>query len=163
MLSGVGGGLRTCRLAARISDASSLSTAAHFLHSQKELETEGHCHFWPNRSRKKPSRCLNSPRVVTEKLSAPTTFSYNVRWDFFTRLLVYKGLVVGSAKPSLRDRKKVPHHLIDILHPSKGPADADEESKFGDVHPPLEKFTHVNRQQKKKKKKKKKKKRDKHI
>nr|AAM63091.1 IPP transferase-like protein [Arabidopsis thaliana] len=32
---------------------------------------------------------------------------------------VYKGLDVGSAKPSDSDRKVVPHHLIDILHPSQ--------------------------------------------
>ncbi|KAJ4908231.1 tRNA dimethylallyltransferase 9 [Raphanus sativus] len=32
---------------------------------------------------------------------------------------VYKGLDVGSAKPSASDRKEVPHHLIDILHPSQ--------------------------------------------
>lgn len=30
---------------------------------------------------------------------------------------VYQGLDIGSAKPSPSDRKKVPHHLIDILHP----------------------------------------------
>ncbi|XVF18719.1 hypothetical protein REPUB_Repub11eG0047100 [Reevesia pubescens] len=32
---------------------------------------------------------------------------------------VYRGLDVGSAKPTLSDRKEVPHHLIDILHPSE--------------------------------------------
>ncbi|KAL5564444.1 hypothetical protein UlMin_027608 [Ulmus minor] len=32
---------------------------------------------------------------------------------------VYRGLDVGSAKPSPDDRKVVPHHLIDILHPSE--------------------------------------------
>ncbi|KAF8024171.1 hypothetical protein BT93_F1384 [Corymbia citriodora subsp. variegata] len=32
---------------------------------------------------------------------------------------VYRGLDVGSAKPSLRDRKEVRHHLVDILHPSE--------------------------------------------
>ncbi|KAJ0261235.1 tRNA dimethylallyltransferase 9 [Hirschfeldia incana] len=32
---------------------------------------------------------------------------------------VYKGLDVGSAKPLASDRKEVPHHLIDILHPSQ--------------------------------------------
>nr|XP_027064457.1 tRNA dimethylallyltransferase 9-like isoform X1 [Coffea arabica] len=32
---------------------------------------------------------------------------------------VYQGLDVGSAKPSLSERKEVPHHLIDILHPSE--------------------------------------------
>ncbi|KAA0059019.1 tRNA dimethylallyltransferase 9 [Cucumis melo var. makuwa] len=31
---------------------------------------------------------------------------------------VYQGLDIGSAKPSARDRKEVPHHLIDILRPS---------------------------------------------
>ncbi|XP_022142916.1 tRNA dimethylallyltransferase 9 isoform X2 [Momordica charantia] len=32
---------------------------------------------------------------------------------------VYKGLDIGSAKPSARDRKEVPHHLLDILRPSE--------------------------------------------
>ncbi|XP_028763832.1 tRNA dimethylallyltransferase 9 [Neltuma alba] len=32
---------------------------------------------------------------------------------------VYQGLDVGSAKPSKNDRKEVPHHLVDILHPSE--------------------------------------------
>ncbi|WJX73183.1 tRNA dimethylallyltransferase [Trifolium repens] len=32
---------------------------------------------------------------------------------------VYKGLDIGSAKPSLNDRKEVPHHLVDIRHPSE--------------------------------------------
>ncbi|KAJ4726410.1 tRNA dimethylallyltransferase 9 [Melia azedarach] len=32
---------------------------------------------------------------------------------------VYRGLDIGSAKPSSNDRKEVPHHLIDILHPSE--------------------------------------------
>ncbi|KAH9625717.1 hypothetical protein KSS87_007913 [Heliosperma pusillum] len=32
---------------------------------------------------------------------------------------VYRGLDVGSAKPSASERKEVPHHLLDILHPSE--------------------------------------------
>ncbi|KAL9236464.1 hypothetical protein vseg_011132 [Gypsophila vaccaria] len=32
---------------------------------------------------------------------------------------VYRGLDVGSAKPSTSERKEVPHHLLDILHPSE--------------------------------------------
>ncbi|KAK4486680.1 hypothetical protein RD792_006739 [Penstemon davidsonii] len=31
---------------------------------------------------------------------------------------VYKGLDIGSAKPSSAERQEVPHHLVDILHPS---------------------------------------------
>lgn len=30
---------------------------------------------------------------------------------------VYRGLDIGSAKPSLEERARVPHHLIDIRHP----------------------------------------------
>jgi tRNA dimethylallyltransferase len=32
---------------------------------------------------------------------------------------VYKGMDIGTAKPSLRDRQVVPHHLIDIIEPEK--------------------------------------------
>ncbi|KAL8032034.1 hypothetical protein ABFS82_13G068100 [Erythranthe guttata] len=32
---------------------------------------------------------------------------------------VYKGLDIGSAKPSIDERQEVPHHLVDILHPSE--------------------------------------------
>ncbi|GER53814.1 tRNA dimethylallyltransferase 9 [Striga asiatica] len=32
---------------------------------------------------------------------------------------VYKGLDIGSAKPSVSERQEVPHHLVDILHPSE--------------------------------------------
>ncbi|XP_009587099.1 tRNA dimethylallyltransferase 9 [Nicotiana tomentosiformis] len=32
---------------------------------------------------------------------------------------VYRGLDVGSAKPSIREREEVVHHLVDILHPSE--------------------------------------------
>jgi len=33
--------------------------------------------------------------------------------------LVYRGLDIGSAKPSLAERNAVPHHLIDILDPTE--------------------------------------------
>src|SRR6266581_3958633 len=31
--------------------------------------------------------------------------------------LVYRGLDIGTAKPSLAERARVPHHLIDLLDP----------------------------------------------
>jgi tRNA dimethylallyltransferase len=34
-------------------------------------------------------------------------------------LQVYRGFDIGTAKPSLGDRERVPHHLIDILEPSE--------------------------------------------
>jgi tRNA dimethylallyltransferase len=32
---------------------------------------------------------------------------------------VYRGLDIGSAKPSVEDRRRIPHHLIDILDPDQ--------------------------------------------
>lgn len=43
---------------------------------------------------------------------------------------VYRGLDIGSAKPSAFDRKEVPHHLIDILHSSE---DYSAGQFFGDA------------------------------
>ncbi len=34
-------------------------------------------------------------------------------------LQVYRGFDIGTAKPSLADRRRVPHHLIDILDPAE--------------------------------------------
>jgi tRNA dimethylallyltransferase len=36
--------------------------------------------------------------------------------DAFT---VYRGMDVGTAKPSATDRRRVPHHLVDVLDPSE--------------------------------------------
>src|SRR5580704_18912707 len=33
---------------------------------------------------------------------------------------VYRGMDIGTAKPSLEDRQRVPHHLIDILDMNQG-------------------------------------------
>lgn len=33
--------------------------------------------------------------------------------------LVYRGMDIGTAKPSAAERQRVPHHLIDIIEPSK--------------------------------------------
>ena len=38
-------------------------------------------------------------------------------------MLVYRGLDIGTAKPSLEERRGIPHHLIDILEPNE-PYDA---------------------------------------
>ena len=34
-------------------------------------------------------------------------------------MLVYRGMDIGTAKPSLEARGRIPHHLIDILDPSE--------------------------------------------
>ncbi|MEP7101389.1 MAG: tRNA (adenosine(37)-N6)-dimethylallyltransferase MiaA, partial [Burkholderiales bacterium] len=33
--------------------------------------------------------------------------------------LVYRGMDIGTAKPSAEERAQVPHHLIDIIEPSE--------------------------------------------
>lgn len=33
--------------------------------------------------------------------------------------LVYKGMDIGTAKPTMEERKSIPHHLIDILDPAE--------------------------------------------
>ena len=39
--------------------------------------------------------------------------------------LIYRGMDIGSAKPSLAERAQVPHHLIDILDPLQSTSAAD--------------------------------------
>ncbi|MCX7976021.1 MAG: tRNA (adenosine(37)-N6)-dimethylallyltransferase MiaA, partial [Bellilinea sp.] len=33
--------------------------------------------------------------------------------------LFYRGMDIGTAKPSLTDRQRVPHHLIDVAEPNE--------------------------------------------
>ena len=49
--------------------------------------------------------------AVAERIGAEI-----VAVDAFT---VYRGMDVGTAKPSLADRRRVPHHMIDVLDPSE--------------------------------------------
>ena len=43
-------------------------------------------------------------------------------------MLVYKGLDIGTAKPSLEEREGVPHHLIDVVAPTETFSVSDYES-----------------------------------
>lgn len=44
-------------------------------------------------------------------------------------MLVYQGLDIGTAKPSLEERAGIPHHLIDVISPSESFSVGDYESK----------------------------------
>ena len=52
--------------------------------------------------------------------------------------LVYRGMDIGTAKPSLAERAQVPHHLIDILDPaqrySAAQFVADANRLIGEIH-----------------------------
>jgi tRNA dimethylallyltransferase len=50
--------------------------------------------------------------------------------DAFT---VYRGMDVGTAKPSLEDRDEVPHHLVDILDPTEELTVADFQTLARDT------------------------------
>jgi tRNA dimethylallyltransferase len=43
-------------------------------------------------------------------------------------MLVYRGLDIGTAKPSLEERRGIPHHLIDILSPNESFSVSDYEN-----------------------------------
>jgi tRNA dimethylallyltransferase len=43
-------------------------------------------------------------------------------------LLVYKGLNIGTAKPSMDERAGVPHHLIDVVEPTQSFSVSDYEA-----------------------------------
>ena len=42
-------------------------------------------------------------------------------------LLVYKGLNIGTAKPSLEERQGIPHHMIDVVSPKESFSVSDYE------------------------------------
>ncbi len=42
---------------------------------------------------------------------------------------VYKGFDVGTAKPSIEERRRVPHHLLDIADPEKGYSAAEFQKR----------------------------------
>jgi tRNA dimethylallyltransferase len=52
--------------------------------------------------------------------------------------LVYRGMDIGTAKPSLQERALVPHHLIDIIEPSEAYSAArfvgDAERLIGEIN-----------------------------
>ena len=42
-------------------------------------------------------------------------------------LLVYRGLNIGTAKPSMEEREGIPHHLIDVVSPTEAFSVSDYE------------------------------------
>ena len=43
-------------------------------------------------------------------------------------MLVYRGLDIGTAKPSMEEREGIPHHLIDVTNPTEEFSVSDYES-----------------------------------
>lgn len=53
------------------------------------------------------------------ELAMKLAAALNVELVSVDSALVYRGMDIGTAKPSLAERKKIPHHLIDIKDPSE--------------------------------------------
>ena len=52
---------------------------------------------------------------------------------------IYRGLDIGTAKPSAMARKEVPHHLLDLVDPEEGFTAADYLRRAGTVLTDLKK------------------------
>jgi tRNA dimethylallyltransferase len=48
-------------------------------------------------------------------------------------MLVYRGMDIGTAKPSLEERRGVPHHLIDVVDPGDPFSVADYAGRARDA------------------------------
>ena len=58
------------------------------------------------------NRFLNSAKSISAKIVSPEIVSAD-------SMQVYKGMDIGTAKPSKEEREKIPHHLIDIKDPDE--------------------------------------------
>ena len=63
--------------------------------------------------------------IVGPTAVGKTELSLRIAQKYHTEIIsgdsiaVYKGLDIGSAKPSLEEQKKIKHHLINILNPQE--------------------------------------------
>lgn len=70
---------------------------------------------------------MNTPLVVITgpTASGKSAFAMEIAQKYNGEIVcadsrtVYKGMNIGTAKPSEADRKKVPHHLLDIVEPGQ--------------------------------------------
>jgi len=73
-------------------------------------------------------RCIALAGPTASGKSA-TSLAIALRWPVeiisVDSALVYRGMDIGSAKPSAQERAQVPHHLIDILDPLQSYSAAD--------------------------------------
>ncbi|UZD56112.1 tRNA (adenosine(37)-N6)-dimethylallyltransferase MiaA [Caldimonas aquatica] len=67
-----------------------------------------------------PYVCLAGP-TASGKTAAALAFATRVPVEIVSvdSALVYRGMDIGTAKPTLAERERVPHHLIDILDPTQ--------------------------------------------
>lgn len=76
-----------------------------------------------------PTLCLLGP-TASGKTAAALTLAEHAPIEIISvdSALVYRGMDIGTAKPTVEERARVPHHLIDIIDP----ADAYSAAQFRD-------------------------------
>ncbi|XP_022717206.1 tRNA dimethylallyltransferase 9 isoform X2 [Durio zibethinus] len=91
------------------------------LRSRKTLVTNSSCVSFNNKREKKEKVIVISGPTGAGKSRLALELAKRLNGEIISAdsVQVYRGLDVGSAKPCSSDRKEVPHHLIDILHPSE--------------------------------------------
>jgi tRNA dimethylallyltransferase len=69
---------------------------------------------------KLPYICLAGP-TASGKSAASFLIAQHVKVEIISvdSALVYRGMDIGTAKPSLQEQAQVPHHLIDIIDPAQ--------------------------------------------
>jgi tRNA dimethylallyltransferase len=69
---------------------------------------------------KLPYICLAGP-TASGKSAASLLIAQHVKVEIISvdSALVYRGMDIGTAKPSLQEQAQVPHHLIDIIDPAQ--------------------------------------------
>jgi tRNA dimethylallyltransferase len=70
-------------------------------------------------SRRPPLALVGPTSVGKTELSLALAEAIDAEIVSVDSMLVYRGMDVGTAKPSPRERARVPHHLIDIVEPSE--------------------------------------------
>lgn len=63
---------------------------------------------------------LGPTAVGKSDIAIPLAEQFNGEIVSADSRLFYRGMDIGTAKPSMQDRSRVPHHLIDIANPDEG-------------------------------------------
>lgn len=85
-----------------------------------------------------PLLCIVGPTAVGKtKISIKTALKTAGEIISGDSMQVYRYMDIGTAKPSLKERKEVPHHLIDILYPDESFSAADFQNKVFRVIPDI--------------------------
>lgn len=70
-------------------------------------------------TRRTPLALVGPTAVGKTDLSLALAGSLNAEIVSIDSMLVYRGMDVGTAKPSVAERARVPHHMIDVAEPSE--------------------------------------------